>query len=281
MEILPKDMIEQWIIPHLAIGKRGFASKVPLDQIVILILYKLKSGCQWRFLPVKQFFEGEQLTWQGVYYYFNRWSKLNCWKKAWINLLAQHHASLDLSSAQLDGSAPAPGHTPVKNGGQAVGYQDRKAAKTTNSLFLSDNQGLMLAMATPQGGNHHDLHQIQSMFEELTDLLTQAGIDVRGIFMNADPGFDSQPLRNLCEKKQIQANIKPNPRNNRAEKEEYQHFDYELYKRRVVIERANAWLDSFKALIVRFETLLVTWVAFHLLAFTVLFLRKIKKPRNV
>jgi hypothetical protein len=48
----------------------------------------------------------------------------------------------------------APGHTAAKNGGEAVGYQGRKAANTTNTLFLSDNQGVMLAMFTPQEGQH-------------------------------------------------------------------------------------------------------------------------------
>ncbi|WP_232065274.1 hypothetical protein [Rhodocytophaga rosea] len=30
-------------------------------------------------MPVKQFFKEEQLTWQGIYYYFNRWTKLGDW----------------------------------------------------------------------------------------------------------------------------------------------------------------------------------------------------------
>jgi transposase len=276
MEILNKDMIERLILPHLTLGKRGVDSKVPLYQIVMLILYKLKAGCQWRLLPVKQFFEEERLSWQGVYYPYNRWCKLACWKKVWVNLLAQHHLYLDLSSAQLDGS-----HTPAKNGGEAIGYQGRKAAKTTNSLFLADNQGLMLAMATAQEGNHNDLFEIQTLFNQLTQLLQEAGIDLKGVFLNADPGFDSQSLRKVCEQKQIQANIKINPRNSLQEQEHYAYFDEELYKRRVVIERANAWLDSFKTLLVRFETLLITWVSFHLLAFVVLFLRKINKPPKV
>lgn len=274
MEILSKDIIEQWILPHLPLGKRGFSSKVPLYQIVMLILYRLKTGCQWRQLPVKQFFEEQRLTWQGVYYYFNRWSKLGCWRRIWIELLAQHHAYLDLSSAQLDGS-----HTPAKNGGEAVGFQSRKASNTTNSLFLADNTGLMLAMAMPQAGQHHDLFEIQALFEQLTQLLTAAGIDLTGVFLNADPGFDAQALRKVCDQQQIQVNIKPNRRNTK-EDPEYAYFDEELYKRRVVIEQANAWLDSFKALLVRFETLVTTWVALHLLAFTVLFLRKInRKPK--
>ncbi|SIQ95781.1 hypothetical protein SAMN05880574_13913 [Chryseobacterium sp. RU37D] len=36
-------------------------------------------------------------------------------------------------------------------------------------------------------------------------------------------------------------------------------FDSKPYKRRFKIEKANAWLDSFKALLLRFETLNITW----------------------
>jgi len=32
-------------------------------------------------------------------------------------------------------------HTLAKRGGEALAYQGRKAAKTTNLLFLADNQG--------------------------------------------------------------------------------------------------------------------------------------------
>ena len=104
---------------------------------------------------------------------------------------------------------------------------------------------------------------------------------MQGVFLNADPGFDSKIFRELCQQNQIQANIKPNPRKAKEETLDYQYFDQELYQRRVVIEHANAWLDSFKALLIRFETLVITWVALHLLAFVVLFLRKINKKKLV
>lgn len=115
----------------------------------------------------------------------------------------------------------------------------------------------------------------------MTELLKIAGIDLGGVFLNADPGFDAQIFRNVCEQQQIQANIKANPGNSKEETLDYSYFDEELYKRRIVIERANAWLDSFKALLVRFETLVANWISLHLLAFTVLFFRKINRKSKV
>lgn len=159
------------------------------------------------------------------------------------------------------------GHTPAKNGGDAIGYQGRKACNTTNALFLSDNQGVMLGISTPQAGQHHDLFEIEILFKEICDLLKKAGINLNGLFLNADPGFDSGNFRKVCENENIIPNIKPNPRNESEDKwiEPYEHgthiFDEELYKDRTVIEHSNAWIDGFKALLVRFEFSVKNWMS--------------------
>ena len=263
-------------MPNLSIGKRGFKTKVPLSEIVEFIFYRLKTGCQWRELPMKQFISNGTLSWQSVFYYFNKWCKDGSWKRVWVALLGTHRSHLDLSSIQIDGS-----HTPSKKGGESVGYQGRKAAKTSNSLFLADNTGQMLALAEPQEGQHNDLFEIKKLFLDMCELLKLAGIPTKGLFLNADAGFDSETFRKVCESQQIEANIKPNRRNSKTLDYHYQYFDEELYKRRTVIEHANAWLDSYKALLVRFEKLTRNWRALHYMAFSVLFLRKIAKSIKV
>jgi transposase len=271
MEVLSKDKIERWIVPHLSKGSRGAKVGVELWRIVAAILYRLKSGCQWRMLPVEQFFTSKaKLSRSGVYHHYREWVRDGSFKTVWIELLKANHQLLDLSSMQLDGS-----HTAAKNGGEHIGYQRRKAARTTNALFLSDNQGLPLAVATPQSGNHHDLHDIEQLFEELCKVLQEADVDLSGVFMNADSGFDAQKLREKCSEKQIEANIDINERNNKEQlPDKYVYFDELLYKRRFVIERMNAWIDSFKALLIRFETTTKAWMALHFLAFAVILCRK-------
>ena len=83
---------------------------------------------------------------------------------------------------QLDGS-----HTRCRQKGASAGYQARKKAITTNSIFLCDNKGQMIAMGSPK-----------------------AGIEHKGLFLNADAGFDSKSLREFLESKEIIANIKKN-----------------------------------------------------------------------
>ena len=114
-----------------------------------------------------------------------------------------------MSSIQLDRS-----HTPAKRGGEAVGYQGRKASKTINSLFLADNQGQMLA--SPQEGQRNDLYNIKALFEELCQMLVKAGISINGLFLNANSGFDSKELRQICKDKKVEVNIDVNSRNSKT-----------------------------------------------------------------
>lgn len=67
----------------------------------------------------------------------------------------------------------------------------------------------------------------------------------------------------------MEVNIKENPRNKRTREEEYRYFDEELYKKQTKVEHANAC----KALLIKFETKVFTWMALQWLCFIALFNR--------
>ena len=227
--VLDKDMIEMEIVPYIPKTKRGFSPTVPLSEIVNAILYKLKTGVQWNQLPVKVLFEHVSLSWQSVYYHYRKWCLCEFWEESWIKFLNRHMAKLDFSSVDLDGS-----HTPAIRGGHGVEYQGRKKRKTTNALYLTDRQGLPLAMSQPVAGNHNDLYDIEVQFEVVTATLEKAEIPLKGLFLNADAGFDSKGFRKSCDKKDINANICFNKRNgNSAKRNEY--FDKVLYDERYMV----------------------------------------------
>ncbi|MFT3946903.1 MAG: hypothetical protein QM763_08010 [Agriterribacter sp.] len=141
-----------------------------------------------------------------MYYYFNKWSKDGSFKKAWINLLSGNKSLVDMSSAQLDGS-----HTPHLPNGEERLWDIRvgKLPRTGNSLFLCDNTGQMLAVSKAQCGEHNDLYDIANLFKEMIEVLEHADIGYKGIFLNADPGFDSEELKSLCAENEIELNVKP------------------------------------------------------------------------
>jgi len=111
----------------------------------------------------------------------------------------------------------------------------------------------MIAMGSPKAGNHNDLYEIEEVLKEILALLEEAGIEHKGLFLNADAGFDSKSLRDFLESKEIIANIKPNPRNG---------------------EQPDGWLDGYKGLIMRYEYLDVTWIGMLLLGLISKFLKK-------
>ena len=130
-------------------------------------------------------------------------------------------------------------------------------------------------MSEPLAGNHNDLYYIEVQFEVVTATLNDANIFVEGLFINADADFDTKDFRNSCESKDINANICFNKRNGDLDRDEY--FDQELYNERYAIERTNAWMDSFRSLLNRFDTTEDSWIGFNYLAFFVVAIKKSKK----
>lgn len=100
---------------HLSLGLNKNNAKVKVEQVVEAILYRLKTSCQWRQLPIKQFFELDY-SWNSVYQHFARWSRENIWDNVKEIIFEKYKRRLDLSSIQLDGSQSL-----AKRGGEAVG----------------------------------------------------------------------------------------------------------------------------------------------------------------
>ncbi len=141
-------------------------------------------------------------------------------------------------------------------------------------LLLTDSQGIRLAVSRPMAGNHHDAYKLNEHFNDMLQKLEKSCVPTQGLFLNADAGFDTREFRKLCSSREIIANIVENGRKSKSKQGKY-IFDRLLYKYRFVIERINAWLDAFKAILVRFETKDETWKSLWLLAFTVILLRKL------
>ncbi len=140
--VLGKDTIKSGIMHYLSVAKRRFTSKFHLVEIVNAILYKLESGCQWRLLPLGRLFSGEGPSWDTVFQHHRTWSVKEEWQEIWTRILNRDKGCLDLSISHIDGS-----HTPAYRGGVKVEYKGRKKRPTTNALYLTDNQGIPLAMA--------------------------------------------------------------------------------------------------------------------------------------
>jgi len=57
-------------------SKRGRPPVVPRREIVNAILYRLRTGCQWRSLP------HDLPNWSNVSKTYRRWIRNGCWERA-------------------------------------------------------------------------------------------------------------------------------------------------------------------------------------------------------
>lgn len=272
--VLDKDTIKVEIMPYLSVAKRGYSTKFDLVGIIAAILYKLKTGCHWAHLPTKQFFEGDIPSYKTVFHHFRKWCKAGDWQRMFASLVDKYRTFLDLSLSHIDGS-----HTPAVRGGENIEYQGRKKRRTTNALYFSDRNGIPLAMAEPQKGNHADLYDIRNRVNDMADQLKEANIALDGLFNNADAGFDGKEFRLALESYGITPNVCPNRRNGGEPSEDY-FFDEEMYSERWKIERTNAWMDTFRSLLTRFDTTVSSWKGWNYLGFAVVFLKKIHKSEK-
>jgi len=264
-----KKQIETFILPFIPKNKRGFAPKVDLAEIVQCIIYKMKTGVQWQYLFVEIESINPPFSWQLVYYYYRKWVEAGVFKKMYQVYLSLQKDKLDTENLNLDGT-----HSYAKKACESVGYQYRKKGKTSNVLVMTDGHGIPIAIGGIQSGNHNDLYRIVPQFSGMIKSLNHCGIVVENSILNSDKGFDSNSLRRACRRRNIEPNIKENIRNRKKPKRgRKRFFNEDIYKRRFVNERAFAWLDSFRTLLIRFDKLDENWINWHYFAFALILLK--------
>lgn len=263
---------EQHIRPALTTARRGFECKIPLYKVFNYILYRLHTGCQWAQLPLAPDAdqpEKKEISWSAVRYHFSKWSADGSLERVWQHSLRTIQADLDLSQLNLDGS-----HSPAKKGGEQVAYQPRKRAKTSNILPITERNGYVVATTGIVAGNHHDAFDLKTHLATAFKDMKRRGLKFAGAFFNADSAFDTKPARRVCFNHKVIPNIALNPRNQQKIKRGRKRlFDATIYKQRFTSERTFAWIDKFRALLVRFDRLAHHFLAGHYLAYTLINLR--------
>ena len=140
---LTEKQFDEHIRPYISTAKRGFDCKIPLYKVFNYLLYRLHIGYQWYQLPIASdpvSPEKKEISYDAVYYHFRKWGRDGSLQKVWEGSIMTITPDLNLSELNLDGS-----HAIAKKGGEAVSYQGRKKAKTTNILPITDATGCIIA----------------------------------------------------------------------------------------------------------------------------------------
>ena len=119
--------------------------------------------------------------------------------------------------------------------------------------------------------NKHDCPLFKPAFEGLINNLSALNITLKlNTIVNLDPGFDSKENKKTCINNGCTPNIKTNSRNSKKQSVAPQA---EIYKQRYVNERAFAWEDCYRRLVIRYEVKPQNHFAFCLMAAALTFLR--------
>lgn len=117
-------------------------------------------------------------------------------------------------------------------------------------------------------------------FTNLLELASDLNWNLRKSFITLDAGFYSDFNRGIIRYAGMIPVIRPNPgRTKDQEKLDRMRGDFQpvlhIYKERYKIERCNAWEDTYRKMVIRYEKLQCTFMGFRYLAYSMINFRNI------
>jgi hypothetical protein len=167
MSTIPTSLTEkafkEHVRPFISLAKQGYECSISLYKVFSYILYKLHTGYQWEMLPIKPSEDDsrqKEISYHAIYHHYRKWSKDGSLEKVWEGSILTIEDNLNLSELNLDGT-----HAIAKKGGEAVAYQGRKKAKTTNVLPVADRNGFIIASTGLLAGNQNDAYNLKQVYK--------------------------------------------------------------------------------------------------------------------
>lgn len=211
----------------------------------------------------------KEISYHAIYHHYRKWSRDGSLERVFQHSILSIREQLDTHHLNLDGS-----HALAKKGGEAVAYQGRKKAKTSNVLPITDAHGFILATTGIVAGNHNDAFELKDNLRAAFKFIKRLGIAITGSYFNADAAFDTKAARATCFNHKLIPNIVENTRSRKRPKRGRKRlFSPDIYKLRFTSERTFAWIDKFRALLVRFDRKVAHFMGAHYIVYALINLR--------
>ncbi len=264
----------EFIFGHLPKPKRGPSCKITFFKIFNYILTLLYTGCQWISLPISidpQTGKPE-IHYTRIFKIFKRWVKKGVFEKIFEHSVVWLHDRnlLDLSILHGDGTL-----TIAKKGGDCLGFSGHKHFKGEKTVAFVDRNCNVISPFTKAPGNQHESSLFPDAFGYLKKILKRIGQDFCEIIASLDSAYDSKRNRKMIFNAGMTPNIKENPSNRKKIKRGRKRiYDDAIFQERFkTVERAFAWEDKFKRLLIRFERISLHHFGLKLMAYTMINLR--------
>jgi len=240
------------ILPHLSMPRRGPRGKLGSHHVFNLILPVLYSGMPWKSWPVPQAPDGtDAIPYTTVYQVLARCSDDGSLERACIasvTPLWAHHP-LDLRLWPGDGT-----HTVAQKGGDGMGDSAHNPHKGEKVIAMVDNPAYLLTPLPVAAVHETDTVLLPGALQALKRIGKQAGLNVKGVYVNLDGGLDSTSNGKAIFNAGLMPNVKEKPRHGkRPERGRQRLFNQAIDDLGDGVERGFAWEDKFKRLLRRFE----------------------------
>ena len=207
-------------------GRRG---RPPNDRRPILngILYVVKTGCQWRWLP------REFGPWQTVYGYFNRWSRTTVWQGIMEELNMQERCRQgrdpEPTAGCIDSQSVKAAMQPVDE----IGIDGNKKVKGRKRHVLTDTLGLILCVVVT-AANGSDREGLKRL---LKYWFIKGVCRLRKLW--GDAGYAGKELRDWVRGLKQTYKID-------LEVTDHEGKGFQVVPKRWVVERAFSWLGGYR-----------------------------------
>jgi putative transposase len=248
MTTYPSNMSDsQWaIISNFVDIKRS--RKYDLREIINAIMYLVKTGCQWRMLPI------DFPKWKIVYYYFSTWKKQGVLEEIHKSLVEQIRKSVGKNEEPSVGIIDAQSVKNTLVSCENKGFDAGKKIKGIKRHIIVDTLGLILAIVI-QNASQQDRDGAPGVIATMKE----SWLRVSKIF--ADGGYAGK----LIDKIKLAFNI---------ELEIIKRTELDTFKilpKRWIVERTFAWIDTNRRNSKNYERLNQTCVAMvHLSAIRIM-----------
>jgi transposase len=247
---------EEWafVAPYLTLMKEDAPQRDhPLREVFNGARWVVRAGASWRMLP------HDLPPWHTVYQQTQRWIRAEVFEAIAqdLRMLLREVAGRDPqpTAAILDGRTL---QSSPESGGRA-GYDGAKRRKGSKVHLAVDTLGHLLALVvTP--ANEQERAQVADLAEAVQDA---TGETVQVAFV--DQGYTGEAAAEAAAAHGIHLAVVKLPAAKKG---------FVLLPRRWVVERSFAWAARFRRLARDYERLAATLKGLHLLAFTIVMLRR-------